>query len=280
MTRREAFEVYLRENTKEGTGTLKSYLKGLDLVSDMIQQHPAGFEDCEDVWKVGSVDRLQALLQKLRKEQKLKEQSAWFLEGQRSYLEGGFSAAALGHYRQFLVEYRHEQHLLDLFRSHHGDPDELAKLLNQELELPDYLEQEMEGFESVREVKTRHGQDFFRKMILESYGNRCCITGMDIPQLNIASHIIRWADNKDTRMDPRNGLCLSGTFDRAFDRNLLTLDEDYRVVISKEIKEHYPQQVVKETFQKREGQVIHLPGKSERWPLQEYLEVHREKVAV
>jgi len=52
------------------------------------------------------------------------------------------------------------------------------------------------------------------------------------------------------------------------------------MVISKEIKEHYPQQAVKETFQKRGGQVIHLPDKSERWPLQEYLKVHREKMEV
>jgi len=81
-------------------------------------------------------------------------------------------------------------------------------------------------------------------------------------------------------MDPRNGLCLSGIFDRAFDNYLLTLDEGYRMVISKEIKEHYPQQAVKETFQKRGGQVIHLPDKSERWPLQEYLKVHREKMEV
>ena len=63
-------------------------------------------------------------------------------------------------------------------------------------------------------------------------GNRCCLTGLDLPQLNRASHIIGWAEpkGKQIRMDPRNGLCLSATYDAAFDRKPITFDEDYRLV--------------------------------------------------
>ena len=45
--------------------------------------------------------------------------------------------------------------------------------------------------ESIREVKTRRVQSFFRKTVLISYGNQCAISGLKLPELIIASHIIR-----------------------------------------------------------------------------------------
>jgi len=59
------------------------------------------------------------------------------------------------------------------------------------------------------------------------YENRCCVTGLDLPELCIASHIIRWTDNAKTRLDPRNGLCLSATYDKTYENHLITFDEYY-----------------------------------------------------
>lgn len=81
-------------------------------------------------------------------------------------------------------------------------------------------------------VKQRVNQGFFRKMVLSSYENTCCITGLAVPALLNASHIVPWAENEASRTDPCNGLCLNALHDRAFDRGLITIDETFHVVVS------------------------------------------------
>jgi len=76
-----------------------------------------------------------------------------------------------------------------------------------------------------REVitKVRINQVRFRRWVLASYGGRCCITGLQEPRLLIASHIVPWAESPAHRLNPRNGLCLSPLYDRAFDQGLITI---------------------------------------------------------
>jgi HNH endonuclease len=88
--------------------------------------------------------------------------------------------------------------------------------------------------ESIR--KTRIHQAFFRDAILSSYEQTCCITGLRIPEILIASHIVPWSVSKKLRTDPRNGLCLSATFDRLFDRGLLTLSDTFTVIVSSSLR--------------------------------------------
>lgn len=88
------------------------------------------------------------------------------------------------------------------------------------------------------------------------------------------SHSIGWAEGPKTRMDPRNGLCLSPTYDAAFDRKLITFDEDYRLVLSRAIREHVPSQNLRDYFLNRAGQRIELPNRF--LPLQTYLAAHRD----
>lgn len=75
-------------------------------------------------------------------------------------------------------------------------------------------------------------------------------------------------------MDPRNGLCLSPTYDAAFDRKLITFDEDYRLVLSRTILEHVPSAGLRDYFLNRAGQRIELPNRF--LPLQTYLAAHRD----
>lgn len=81
-------------------------------------------------------------------------------------------------------------------------------------------------------AKTRLHQSFFRQAVLSSYEETCCITGLGIPACLVASHIVPWAVDERRRTDPCNGICLSATFDRLFDRGLLTISEDLHVVIA------------------------------------------------
>ncbi|MCK5805919.1 MAG: HNH endonuclease [Lentisphaeria bacterium] len=68
-------------------------------------------------------------------------------------------------------------------------------------------------------IKARVNQSFFRKTVLASY-EACCITGLQIPELLVASHIIPWAKDPRNRTNPRNGLCLNCLHDKAFDVGL------------------------------------------------------------
>ena len=84
--------------------------------------------------------------------------------------------------------------------------------------------------------KTRVHQSFFREAILSSYENMCCITGLKITECLVASHIIPWSVSEQHRTDPRNGLCLSATFDRLFDRGLITITNKLDVILSSRIR--------------------------------------------
>lgn len=92
-----------------------------------------------------------------------------------------------------------------------------------------------EGADVVRNVKTRVNQDFFRRLVLTSYDYRCALTGIEAPELLVASHIVPWSQNKDVRTTPNNGICLNTLHDRAFDEGFLTFDDNFEVVYSSDL---------------------------------------------
>lgn len=84
-------------------------------------------------------------------------------------------------------------------------------------------------------IEKRIGQNFFRRSVLTNYNSMCCVTGISDIRLLNASHILPWSIDVENRHNPRNGLCLSATFDRAFDRGLMTVDEFNCIRLSKEL---------------------------------------------
>lgn len=112
----------------------------------------------------------------------------------------------------------------------------LARYQNQNLETSDELEIK-DGKERERKVKTRVNQNFFRTMMLTSYNSCCCITNIHNPDLLIAAHIMRWAENKANRLNPKNGLLLNALHDKAFEHGHIAIDEEYKIHVSKEILE-------------------------------------------
>ena len=87
-------------------------------------------------------------------------------------------------------------------------------------------------------VEQRRGQDFFRKAVMANFQNRCCITGIAEPKLLVASHIVPWKDEVNNRLNPENGFALSATFDKAFDKGLLTINRNLEVVVSDRLLSH------------------------------------------
>ncbi|MBR0242159.1 MAG: hypothetical protein IJQ54_06490, partial [Kiritimatiellae bacterium] len=45
-----------------------------------------------------------------------------------------------------------------------------------------------EGKMKLAAVKVRVNQDIFRKMVLQNYGGKCCVTGLSVPDVLRASH--------------------------------------------------------------------------------------------
>jgi putative restriction endonuclease len=123
-------------------------------------------------------------------------------------------------------------------------------------------------------VNIRVNQSFFRKMILSSYDSRCCITGLPIKELLVASHIIPWSHNSKTRLNPQNGLCLNALHDKAFDKGFITINPTYQVVISNKINIFDTATV--SLITDYEGANVQMPGRF--LPKQEYLDYHRENI--
>jgi hypothetical protein len=85
----------------------------------------------------------------------------------------------------------------------------------------------------------RIGQDIFRASLMEYWQSRCPLTGITDPALLRASHIIPWKDCQTDaeRLDVHNGLLLSALWDAAFDRGLVTFNDDGRPEFSPKLSE-------------------------------------------
>ncbi len=118
-----------------------------------------------------------------------------------------------------------------------------------------------------------------RQSVLNAYGVRCCISGIHVPSLLVASHIKPWRVCAEERLNLRNGLCLSSLHDAAFDAGLITLDEQMKVVLSKSLKSYFPQTLLEQNFTAFEGECIRLPEKIAQ-PDPELLAYHRTKIFV
>lgn len=114
--------------------------------------------------------------------------------------------------------------------------------------------------------------------VLNSYGNRCCITGLKKSDLLVASHIKPWkVSNEQTeRTNPRNGLCLNSLHDKAFDRGFITIDKKYRIITSGKLKDVEMDQQTQRWFWNYNKQQITLPDKF--WPGKEFIEYHNDMI--
>jgi putative restriction endonuclease len=85
-----------------------------------------------------------------------------------------------------------------------------------------------------------------------------------------ACHIIPFSKNQDDRVT--NGLALCPNLHRAFDRGLISIDADYKVIVSDQIMEDQSHPYGLTHFI---GRRILLPSERHHQPAQENLEWHR-----
>ena len=240
----------------------------------------------ESVWDICDAKRLTKLYEIIKKEIK-KDNGGIFRDIKtKSYWQNNYCSAAVGEFTKFLILTERESIMLQKFETIND-----AQKLTQELDKIGIVRNTLlisdnrntidvnsrEGQEKLAEVMVRQNQNVFRKMILSIYEEKCCLTGLPMEEVLRASHISAWADDDKNRMNPENGLCLSATYDAAFDRHLISFDEDYRLIFAPLLKELCTNEAFKEQFQRLHGKKITMPIKF--LPSQDLLAKHREHLA-
>lgn len=114
----------------------------------------------------------------------------------------------------------------------------------------------------------------FRLQICEAYDDRCAVTGLRIINGGgrsevQAAHI--WGVGQGGPDVVQNGIALSGTVHWLFDRHLISLTDDYRLLVS-----HNKVPTELRVLFERQMDRIHLPKDERLWPHPEYVGRHRE----
>jgi len=134
----------------------------------------------------------------------------------------------------------------------------------------------LKGEYKVREVKTRVNQNVFRQIVIANYSGKCAISGIDIPDLLVASHIVPWAKNEGERLNPENGICLSPLYDRAYDKGYIGINEKFEVLLSNDLKIKNKQEYHSKYFAPLAGSKIIMPKKY--YPKKDFLQFHLDNI--
>ena len=119
--------------------------------------------------------------------------------------------------------------------------------------------------------------NIFKTEIPKLYNYTCCISGLRIDVVNNISmidacHIIPFSESYNDTIT--NGIALSPTLHRAFDRGLISIDDDYKVLVNNNFSEvnRTPHNIKQFT-----GMELLLPSKEQFFPSLDSLSYHREK---
>ena len=164
-----------------------------------------------------------------------------------------------------------------MWEEFHGNPAELVPLSQERFDAL-FTESESETTEVIPGVgirlrkappdgdtefvtltKQRRGQDYFREIVLNNYGNCCGLTGLPVRELLIASHILPWSGHEAERLNVRNGIALNRLHDAAFDQGLIAFDDDLCLLLSYRLMGFLPNEPVKSHFEVHEGKSLDLP---------------------
>ena len=166
----------------------------------------------------------------------------------------------------------------------------LNEVNNEEIEIENQIlnEDKAEYQSKLKELRAKLDDDsyeeelfirggLFKKTIPKIYGYSCCISQMRIEssqntQMIDACHIIPFSISNDDTIP--NGISLSPNLHRAFDRGLLTINQNYLVRISPTVKEN--DSVF--SLSQFNGKQITLPEKTSWYPSPESLQWHNKEI--
>ena len=116
----------------------------------------------------------------------------------------------------------------------------------------------------------------FRNVVKDIYNHQCAITGLKIDFSSTTSmvdacHIIPFADTYDDTIT--NGIALSPTIHRAFDRGMLAISDDYTILIHPNVRDHSPNN----KLMSYQDTSIYLPKDEAFYPSTFRLQEHRKR---
>ncbi len=140
--------------------------------------------------------------------------------------------------------------------------------------VPGYLEveQEIRKKGPVYVVEGRVGQSGFRTNVMEAYHRRCAISQeRTMPALE-ASHIKPYKESGPNKVN--NGLLLRADLHQIFDEGYITVTKDYKVEVSRRIKQEYENG---REYYRFNGLVLpNLPENPAERPSYAYIEWHNQ----
>ena len=263
----------------ENSGKADSYARAIRILDEVLAHQDLIDLHGRSLYDVRDTETIEAVLRFVSQEvKKMKRNEPNIFDygkpNQRSYPLKNFCSSALRSLKQY-AQYEQEVMEADRIVAQETNPKTISAKLITHFDLT------KEGEDVASESKRRKWQDYFRRMILANYGGRCALTGIDVPQLLLASHIIPWSDktHKHDRLNPCNGICLSALYDKAFDQGLITISPDnYSVILSSALQENETKAYYDKHFGCIKGQKLTLP--TEYLPSREFLAYHRDKVFV
>lgn len=122
-------------------------------------------------------------------------------------------------------------------------------------------------------VQARSVDPEFRITVLSQYDTTCPISGVDHGALLDVAHILPWNEYPGRRADLSNVLPLSKTHHAAFDRDLITIDQGYRLRVKPTFETD--SDLLQRTIQSQAGRQLPIP---DRGIDPNYLRQHNERL--
>ncbi|MBZ0114472.1 MAG: HNH endonuclease [Thermoanaerobaculia bacterium] len=125
------------------------------------------------------------------------------------------------------------------------------------------------------EVRQRLHQQGFRERVLGAYKDSCAMCRLKHRELLDAAHIIADTDPLGEPVVP-NGLALCKLHHAAFDRHIVAVDPDYRIIIRADILEEVDGPMLKHGLQELHGHRIQAPKRADWKPSRDFLAMRME----
>lgn len=128
------------------------------------------------------------------------------------------------------------------------------------------------GKESI--IRPRLGQGAFRVLVTDAYHRACAITEEHSLPVLEAAHIKPY--NESGEHEVSNGLLLRSDFHRLFDRGHITVTPEYKIEVSRRLKEEFENG---HSYYPFHGRPLHnFPQNPQDWPAKQLLIWHNEQV--
>ena len=124
----------------------------------------------------------------------------------------------------------------------------------------------------LQETKRRLHQPIFREQVLHAYKTACAVCNLKHSQLLDAAHIISDSMPDGDPVVP-NGIALCKIHHAAYDRNLMGIQPDYKVVVNEELLNEVDGPMLKHGLQEMHGAILRLPQREFERPDKARLEM-------